>query len=181
MTHGVTEGQAGGRMARILGLATGFGALHAVHTAINLLFTMAQLVVLARGLDQPRYAEIVFLTAVGFYVQPVDQAIGRANYMALRPLSLGMAGGARGEVLRFLVGQGVLLVLLSFVGAAVVRRSTIRSAISATRCSCSAACSPITGRSTCSRRHGRPISAAPSPSSPSSGASPSWQRSACSG
>ncbi len=103
-----------GRINRIIGLATGFGALHSVHTVMNLAFTMVQLLVLARGLDQPRYAEIVFLTAVGFYVQPVDQAIGRANYMALRPASVGKAG-ARGEFVWFLCGQALLLVLLSFV------------------------------------------------------------------
>jgi O-antigen/teichoic acid export membrane protein len=104
------------RRSRILGLATGFGALHVAHTGLNLAFTLVQLLVLARGLDQSRYAEIVFLTAVGFYVQPIDQAIGRANYMALRPRSLGVAGGGPGgEVFRFLGVQAALLTVLSFL------------------------------------------------------------------
>lgn len=106
-------------MQRLVGLATGFGALHVAHTGLNLAFTLVQLLVLARGLDQSRYAEIVFLTAVGFYVQPIDQAIGRANYMALRPRSLGVAGdaggGTGGEVFRFLGAQAALLTALSFV------------------------------------------------------------------
>ena len=103
------------RRERIVGLATGFGALHVVHTALNLAFTLVQLLVLARGLDQSRYAEIVFLTAVGFYVQPIDQAIGRANYMALRPGALGVGGKAGGEIFRFLGAQAVLLTVLSFL------------------------------------------------------------------
>ena len=105
----------GRRTSRILGLATGFGALHIVHTGLNLAFTLVQLLVLARGLDQSRYAEIVFLTAVGFYVQPIDQAIGRANYMALRPGALGVGGKTGGEIFRFLGAQMVLLTVLSFL------------------------------------------------------------------
>jgi O-antigen/teichoic acid export membrane protein len=103
------------RTQRIVGLATGFGALHIVHTALNLAFTLVQLLVLARGLDQSRYAEVVFLTAVGFYVQPIDQAIGRANYMALRPGTLGIGGKIGGEIFRFLGVQAVLLTVLSFL------------------------------------------------------------------
>ena len=115
MTQELSQPTPSGRMSRILGLATGFGALHALHTAMNLGFTLLQLLVLARLLDQPRYAEIVFLTAVGLYIQPADQAIGRANYMALRPAAAGMAGAARGAVVWSLAGQACLLLLLSFV------------------------------------------------------------------
>jgi O-antigen/teichoic acid export membrane protein len=111
----LTEIAVRSRTQRIVGLATGFGALHVAHTALNLAFTLVQLLVLARGLDQFRYAEIVFLTAVGFYVQPIDQAIGRANYMALRPRSLGVTGEIGGEVFRFLGAQAVLLTVLSFL------------------------------------------------------------------
>jgi O-antigen/teichoic acid export membrane protein len=111
----LSEIAAGSRTRRFFGLATGFGALHVAHTGLNLAFTLVQLLVLARGLDQARYAEVVFLTAVGFYVQPIDQAIGRANYMALRPLSLGVAGETGGEVFRFLAVQALLLTVLSFL------------------------------------------------------------------
>jgi len=110
----VTDFALGGRTRRIVGWATGFGALHIVHTALNLGYTLIQMLVLARGLDQSRYAEVVFLTAVSFYVQPIDQAIGRANYMALRPGSLGVGPAAGGEILRFLGAQALLLVVLSF-------------------------------------------------------------------
>jgi hypothetical protein len=111
----LTEIAVRSRTQRIVGLATGFGALHVAHTALNLAFTLVQLLVLARGLDQSRYAEIVFLTAVGFYVQPIDQAIGRANYMALRPRALGVAGETGGEIFRFLGAQAALLTVLSFL------------------------------------------------------------------
>ncbi|MDQ2634972.1 MAG: hypothetical protein M3Y78_14705 [Pseudomonadota bacterium] len=103
------------RTSRILELATGFGALHIVHTGLNLAFTLVQLLVLAHGLDPSRYAEIVFLTAVGFYVQPIDQAIGRANYTALRPGNLGVGVKVGGEIFRFLGAQAALLVVLSFL------------------------------------------------------------------
>jgi hypothetical protein len=111
----LTEIAVRSRTQRIVGLATGFGALHVAHTALNLAFTLVQLLVLARGLDQSRYAEIVFLTAVGFYVQPIDQAIGRANYMVLRPRALGVAGETGGEIFRFLGAQAALLTVLSFL------------------------------------------------------------------
>lgn len=107
-----------GRTRRLVGLATGFGSLHIAHTALNLGYTLVQLLVLARGLDAQRYAEVVFLTAVGFYVQPIDQAIGRANYMALRPGALGVggqAGGPGGEIRSVLVAQAMLLGVLSFL------------------------------------------------------------------
>jgi hypothetical protein len=103
------------RTRRLVGFATGFGSLHIAHTALNLGYTLVQLLVLARGLDQQRYAEVVFLTAVSFYVQPIDQAIGRANYMALRPVALGAGGGTGREVFGFLGAQAVLLTVLSFL------------------------------------------------------------------
>jgi O-antigen/teichoic acid export membrane protein len=103
------------RAQRAVGVVTGFGVLHVAHTALNLGYTLAQVLVLARGLDASRYAEIVFLTAVGFYVQPIDQAIGRANYMALRPATLGVAAKTGGEIVGILGIQATLLVALSFL------------------------------------------------------------------
>ena len=47
-------------------------------------FTLLQLLVLARILPIARYSEIVFLATVGFYLQPIDQAIGRSNFVALQ-------------------------------------------------------------------------------------------------
>ena len=101
-------------MRRLARQATGFGALHIVHTALNLVFTLAQLLVLARGLDSVRYSEVVFLTAVGLYLQPIDQAIGRANYVGLRADALGGPAGPRGEVVWLLYMQAILLTAMSF-------------------------------------------------------------------
>lgn len=95
-------------------LVTSFGALHTVNTLLNLVFTLVQLLVLARGLDSGRYAEIVFLTAIGIYVQPVDQAIGRANYVALSQTGTEERGGFQAAVLWTLASQALLLTLLSF-------------------------------------------------------------------
>jgi hypothetical protein len=101
-------------LARGAALATSFGALHTVHTLLNLAFTLVQLLVLARGLDSGRYAEVVFLTAIGVYVQPVDQAIGRANYVALSPTGTGTRDGSRDAVVWTLGSQALFLTLVSF-------------------------------------------------------------------
>lgn len=102
------------RGAGLRGL-TGFGALHVANTALNMGFTLAQLLVLARILPLGHYAEIVFLTAIGFYFQPINQAIGRANFLVLRGGAVtanGPEAQAAGPDLRVLLGgQACVLVL----------------------------------------------------------------------
>jgi len=71
-------------MQMLVRLLTGFPFLHAFNTVSNLFFTLIRLVVFARLLEPYRYAEIVLLIAVGVYLQPLDQGLGRAGYVALR-------------------------------------------------------------------------------------------------
>lgn len=65
-------------------LVLGFGVLHTTNTALNILYSLALLLSLSRALPQDRYAQIVFLTAISFYFQPIDQALGRVSFAELR-------------------------------------------------------------------------------------------------
>jgi len=71
-------------LSKLVSKLTGFAALHALNTGLNLVYTLLQLLVLARTLDPERYTQIVLLLSFGIYFQPMDQAIGRANYIVLR-------------------------------------------------------------------------------------------------
>jgi len=61
----------------------GFAAFHAANMVLNLAYTLLQLIAITRAVGPDRYAGIVLLVSVGFYFQPLDQAIGRANYIRL--------------------------------------------------------------------------------------------------
>lgn len=90
---------------------TGFGPLHAAGTALNMGFTLAQLLVLARVLPIERYAEIVFLTAAGLYGQPISQAVGRANFLVLRAGRVTGAIDDRPDLRIVLGGQAAALLI----------------------------------------------------------------------
>ncbi len=93
-----------------------FGFLHSVNTALNLIFSFAQLIIFAHVLPAEIYSKVVILTAVGFFLKPIDQAIGRANFIALREGSVrGTHAGPRQEVVAFLYAQAGLLVVASAV------------------------------------------------------------------
>jgi len=86
------------RFASLRRLGQSFGVLHALHTGLNLVYGLAQLLVFARVLAPGSYAQVVFLTAIGFYFQPFDQAIGRANYVSLRTPAGGAGLSGRPEI-----------------------------------------------------------------------------------
>jgi O-antigen/teichoic acid export membrane protein len=65
------------------GLAS-FGVVHTANAVWAIAHTLVQLVVLSRILPAPLYAAVVAITAAGLYLQPISQACGRANYIALR-------------------------------------------------------------------------------------------------
>lgn len=74
----------------------GFGILHSLNTALNMAFTLTQLLVLARLLPLERYSQIVFLASIGFYLQPLDQALGKASFVTLHASrSAGLAAAGR--------------------------------------------------------------------------------------
>lgn len=88
---------------------SGFGGLHVGLTVLNSIFALAMLMVLSRALPPGRYPEVVFLTAVAIYVQVIDQALGRSNFVALREGWLRGERGPRPDVAAGLFGQvGVL-------------------------------------------------------------------------
>src|ERR1700733_3678732 len=65
-------------------LLVSFGVLHTTNTALNILYSLALLLSLSRALPQDQYAQIVFLTAISFYFQPIDQVLGRISFVELR-------------------------------------------------------------------------------------------------
>jgi hypothetical protein len=99
---------------RLRAMLTGFGALHALNALVNMGYTFLQLFVFARTLPTDRYATVVFLTSIGFFVLPISQAIGRANFTVLRPVVV-QGGQARphDEIALAINLQAVLLLLLA--------------------------------------------------------------------
>lgn len=61
-----------------------FGVLHTTNTALNILYSLALLLSVSRALPQDQYAQVVFLTAIAFYFQPIDQVLGRISFVELR-------------------------------------------------------------------------------------------------
>ena len=92
----------------------GFAVLHIGNTALNMGFTLLQLLVLAHILPLGRYSEIVFLATIGFYVQPLNQACGKTAFVVLRPDAVrGRAARPRVEIARSLACQGLVVVALA--------------------------------------------------------------------
>jgi O-antigen/teichoic acid export membrane protein len=65
-------------------LLASFGVLHSTNTALNILYSLALLLSVSRALPQDQYAQVVFLTAISFYFQPIDQVLGRISFVELR-------------------------------------------------------------------------------------------------
>ena len=90
----------------------GFGSLHAGNTLLNMGFNLVQLLVLARILPMARYSEVVFLMTIGFYVQPFNQAFGKANFVILREIAT-RTTRMPPEPGLVLAGEGTVLLLMS--------------------------------------------------------------------
>jgi len=102
-----------------------FSVLHTVNTGLNILFSFAQLLIFAHVLPAEAYSKIVALTAVGFFLKPFDQAIGRANFIALREGTVRRTHTAgRPEIAAFLYGQAGLLILASLLAPPCVEGGT---------------------------------------------------------
>lgn len=71
-------------ITKAIGLLGSFAALHAANAVIGISFNLLQFIVFSRVFDTKRFSEIVLLTAVGIYALPLSQAVGRANFVALR-------------------------------------------------------------------------------------------------
>jgi hypothetical protein len=99
----------GGQIKRFM---RGFAVLHMSQMLLNIAYTFAQTLVFARTLTPSHYAEVIFLTAVGFYLQPLDQAIGRSAYVSFRSNEPGAREGS-GVAIHFVKAQAVMLICLS--------------------------------------------------------------------
>lgn len=100
--------------ARLGKKLTGFGVLHAANTASNLVYTLLQMLIFARMLEPQRYAEIIVLTSIGLYLQPISQATGRSSYVTLRDLAVRDAlNERRDDISAVLTGQMALMLVIS--------------------------------------------------------------------
>jgi O-antigen/teichoic acid export membrane protein len=88
-----------------------FGCLHVTNTGLNMAYSLAMMLVLARTLPLQRYSEIVLLTAIGLYVQPLNQAVARTVFRLLRDKTMG--SGQHPEVAAMLCTQAGILMLIA--------------------------------------------------------------------
>jgi O-antigen/teichoic acid export membrane protein len=98
------------RYVRVREFLLSFGVLHTGNTALNILYSLALLLVVSRVLPPDRYAQIVFFTAISLYFQPLDQALGRVLFAQLRIGVVRKVADQQNVVLML----GAQLVLLSF-------------------------------------------------------------------
>lgn len=110
---------------RLRKAASSFAALHAANSVINMGYTFAQLFVFARTLEPHRYSEIILLTALSFYVLPMSQAVGRANFVALRGDAVGgEAIRSANETVTALYAHGVLLLMMAIAAPFLLQSSS---------------------------------------------------------
>ena len=80
----MTEIPRQGLVARAWGLATGFPGVHAANAALTILFTLAQMLVIARVVDHTTYSQTVAIQIASIFLLPINQAVARANFVLLR-------------------------------------------------------------------------------------------------
>ncbi|MBB2964907.1 hypothetical protein [Methylobacterium sp. R2-1] len=116
--------------SRVVAFATSFAVLHAVNAIISMSFNIVQFFVLARVLEPSRFSEVILLTAISFYVLPISQAVGRANFVALRQSAdeANMARAAN-EASAILYLHGALMLLLACAVPLMVGAGNPREAI----------------------------------------------------
>jgi O-antigen/teichoic acid export membrane protein len=121
-------GRPDGRAAwvfRAIGGLSSFSVLHPVNAILSAVYGIALLVALSRTLGSARYAEVVFLTSLGLYFQPIDQALGRANFINLRECIPANRASGRDAVLIALCTQAALLTIAALVLPAVLIPSSL--------------------------------------------------------
>ena len=73
-----------GLVRRVWGLATGFAGVHAANAALTILYSLVQILVIARVVDHHIYQMTVAIQAASMYLLPINQAVSRANFVLLR-------------------------------------------------------------------------------------------------
>ena len=115
---------------QVVAFVTSFAVLHAVNAVISMSFNIVQFFVLARVLEPSRFSEVILLTAISFYVLPLSQAVGRANFVALRKSSeAGDMDRAANEASVVLYVHGTLMLLLACAVPLIVGSGHPREAV----------------------------------------------------
>jgi hypothetical protein len=71
-------------ISRLRSFVFGFPGVHTLNAVLGLCFTILQTFVLARNLHAHEYIATVAMTAVILYTNPLNQALGRVNFLSLR-------------------------------------------------------------------------------------------------
>lgn len=61
-----------------------YGILHGTHAVVAIIYSAMQTIVFAHTLTLEMYAKVVAITVMGFYTQPLNQAVGRAAFVMMR-------------------------------------------------------------------------------------------------
>ncbi len=73
-----------GLIRRAWGLASGFAGVHAANAALTILFSLIQILIIARVVDHRTFSQIVAIQIASLYLLPINQAVARANFVLLR-------------------------------------------------------------------------------------------------
>ncbi|QUD86033.1 hypothetical protein [Phenylobacterium montanum] len=100
-----------GLARRAWAFATGFAGVHAANAALTILYSLAQILVIARVVDHPTYQMTVAIQAASMYLLPINQAVSRANFVLLRErlVKTSRADSSPEAAAALQASQGVLL------------------------------------------------------------------------
>ena len=101
---------------RIWGLATGFAGVHAANAGLTIVYSLIQLLVIARVVDHRTYQMTVAIQAASLYLLPINQAVARANFVLLRERQVRTArADSAPEAAAALQASQAILLLASFL------------------------------------------------------------------
>lgn len=91
-------------------------------------YILLQMLIFARMLPPNRYAEIIVLTSIALYIQPVSQATGRSSYVTLRDLAVrDTLNERRDDISAVMSGQLALMIAISLAAPVFMPDRTILS------------------------------------------------------
>jgi hypothetical protein len=96
-----------------------FALFHLVNSSLSFVISFAQLFVLVRVLDAKLYAAVVLVTSISFYLAPIDTALSRAGFVALRKEFLDHKTADSSAVIYRLYAAYAALLLVGIVAAAI--------------------------------------------------------------
>ncbi|HEY2659930.1 MAG TPA: hypothetical protein VGI79_09425 [Caulobacteraceae bacterium] len=101
-----------GLVRRAWEVATGFPGVHAANAALTILFSLVQMLIIARVVDHRTYSQTVAIQIASLFLLPINQAVARANFVLLRErmVRTAQADSLPEAAAAFQVSQIVLLI-----------------------------------------------------------------------